>query len=147
MPETRTEPKPDTRKIKGRFRVLEGVHAERDANGDPRFYGKYEPLGDIVESVTDLVAKYNKYGTRKFERVDDSATPNYPETVDGAPFTPKVNVPQPPSAAPKMPPLNDETLKSMTLDQLQKEAAAEGIDLGKHVNDRDAIIKRLKAGK
>lgn len=53
-----------------RFKLLRGRHAQREKQADGTFLVKtYEPVPgkNIIESETDLVAKFNKVGSVKFE--------------------------------------------------------------------------------
>lgn len=60
-----------------RFRVLRGVHAEKDDDGVIRTYeartdADGNPIGDIVDSKSDLCKPpHNTRGSIRFQRVDD----------------------------------------------------------------------------
>lgn len=97
-----------------RFRILESIHIEADPEfpHDPLKERVYE-RGDVFDSPSDLVEKFNKGPfSRKFEQVDPS-TPLANKYV-GTPKTTK-----------RLPP----TIGAMTSGELKAYAEAEGIDL------------------
>lgn len=98
-----------------RFRVLKGKYHE-GAGGERKTYSP----GDIVTSNVDLVSTF---GTRKFERIDDSG-----RSVALSP--PRRQ--EPPA------PTND--LSSLTVGELKRLAADEEIDLG-GVNRKEDIVR------
>jgi len=50
------------------FRVLRGLHSQGS-----KLYGPGMPDGDLVETETDLVKKFNAPGSVKFERIWDQS--------------------------------------------------------------------------
>ncbi len=64
-----------------RFRVLEGRHVE-GVSPNLKQWGPNCPLGDIVESSSDLVQIFNTRKGRKYERLDDAAAPAQPARDD-----------------------------------------------------------------
>jgi hypothetical protein len=158
------------------FQLLEGCHVQDDPSGKvnpttgmpfDRMYRK----GEIFESQTDLVARFNSPGSAKFQRVLHNGAFATPEQAAAAGFssvsttdqTQQVNpFAQRPDETPAQfkarmqefqkqaqaavdavtPP--DATLASMSVAELQATCKEEGIDF-KNSSDKKELVKMLKS--
>ena len=93
-----------------RFKLLSGVHTE----GHQETYKQYE-RGDVIETDVDLVKKFNRPGSTKFERVEDNAS------------------------------LNTDEFSAMTVAELRAFAEGEEIDLGEISRKSDILDALRKA--
>lgn len=114
-----------------KYKLLDGRHSES---------GRVWKRGQVVETAKDLL-KHNRQGLRKFEQVHDDTPAD-----EGQLLGSKGGEPGPlhenPAVVPALP-VND-TLSSMSLEELQKLAASEGINLGK-ARTQEQILKVIRA--
>lgn len=106
-----------------RFRVRAGLHSQAGPDGRPVEYGPGCEAGDVVESTTDLAARF---GADKFERLHDG------------PAVPR------PSTAASLASARTLNLDALTLEQLQAVAAEEEIDL-RGAKTADEAKKAMRA--
>ena len=135
-----------------RFKILHGKHTQKEQvgtnpDGSPVFrpvtYGRNTPKGDVVDSPSDLVAKFNSPGSTKFELIPEPARHYAPPVAAVAP-TP-VTLAQATAAAytPPSKPLTD-ALDQMSVGDLKKFADSEEIDL-KGARTKEEMIRAIRA--
>lgn len=117
-----------------RFKVLSGKHAQKDKDGKVVVYRQ----GDIVETNSDLVAKFNSPNAVKFERVEDGPT------VQQRPASAAQPTPAQPSLAPRDVKEFHAAIDKMNLAELKQLAEDDEVDL-KGETDIHKIRKVLKA--
>lgn len=63
-----------------KFKILNGRHSEgTHKNSEGKVVSTIYQRGDIVDSKSDLVAKFNSPGAEKFELVHEATTANTPD--------------------------------------------------------------------
>jgi hypothetical protein len=126
--------KVDTRPFQ-QFRLLVGTHCEGEKDEDNRLI-MYKQ-GDIVETKSDLCAKFNSVGSVKFERIEtENAQLPLSKPVTQAPGG-SVK-----TATPAANPID--TFEAMSVEELKKHAEQEEINLGKAAT-KPEIIKVLRS--
>lgn len=106
-----------------KYKILAGRHAGK-VNGSVKIFN----TGEIVESDVDLVAKFNRPNSRKFELVDSAGNTSTQTVTQRPNVTPMVVTPN---------------VDSLSLKDLQALAAEEEIDI-KGLTKREDIVKVIK---
>lgn len=121
-----------------RFQLLAGLHTEPDPSNPP--YGELTyKAGDVFESNTDLCQRFNRDGSTKFQRLSDA--PSKPQAAVPVPSSNSKPIPVPEPTPPSKLKVN---LDVMTLEQLQKFAEDEEIDI-KGAKKREEVLRAVKS--
>ena len=107
-----------------KYKILAGRHSGK-VNGQIKIFNS----GEIVDSPVDLVAKFNRPNSRKFELIDDLGNSSTQVIAQSKPVVTPMVMPN---------------LDSLSLKDLQNLAAEEEIDI-KGLTKREDIIKTIKS--
>ncbi len=116
-----------------RFRLLRGVHGDKN--------GKYKK-GDIIETETDLVEKFNADGfPAKFQRLEDTPDKRKPDTSSVAVLDPEEDEDSDPGDTDEF---TREDIESMNVKELRELAEENEIDIS-GAKGKQAILKAILA--